>query len=218
MRIYRNYLMNLMLTPILNRYIPNRYIGEWRHGWDFRRETAAGTRTSRNYPPRSKGSAWLVPSQSGHGKYTVCPDAETPHCTCPDHETRGVKCKHIFAVEFVVSRERNADGTTTVTQTRTYRETNIQRTYPQNWTAYNAAQTHEKARFLDLLRDLCAGLSEPEKRTWSPAHSGAGCGLFRLLQDLQYRIGPTLYDGPAGSSGEGLHCENAALQFDLQRA
>lgn len=106
-----------------------------------------------------KGGAWLVPSQSGKGRYTVCPDADAPHCTCPDHETRGVKCKHIFAVEYVITRQRNADGSTTVTQTRTLRET-VQRTYPQNWTAYNAAQTHEKERFLDLLRDLCSGVSE----------------------------------------------------------
>ena len=109
-----------------------------------------------------KGGAWLVPSQSGKGRYTVSPDGEAPHCNCPDHETRGLKCKHIFAVEFVVSRERNADGSTTVTKTRTIRET-VQRTYPQNWKAYNAAQTHEKEKFLDLLRDLCAGVSEPER-------------------------------------------------------
>ncbi len=107
-----------------------------------------------------KGGTWLVPSQSGHGRYTVCPDPQDPYCSCPDHETRGVKCKHIFAVEYAISRERNSDGTTTITETRSVRET-VQRTYPQNWTAYNAAQTHEKERFLDLLRDLCSGVSEP---------------------------------------------------------
>jgi hypothetical protein len=36
-----------------------------------------------------KGSAWLVPSQSRDGRYTVCPDPEAAHCTCPDHEPRG---------------------------------------------------------------------------------------------------------------------------------
>jgi hypothetical protein len=41
--------------------------------------------------------------------------------------------------------------------------------YPQDWRAYNAAQTHEKERFLELLRDLCAGVSEPEvKKTGRP--------------------------------------------------
>jgi len=108
-----------------------------------------------------KGNDWLVPSQSGKGRYTVSRDAHEPHCTCPDHETRGVKCKHIFAVEYVISREENDDGSTTVTETVTVQQT-VKRTYPQNWTAYNAAQTHEKERFLDLLRDLCAGVTETE--------------------------------------------------------
>src|SRR5262245_35124837 len=104
-----------------------------------------------------KGAAWLVPSQSGHGRYTVCPDAEHPHCTCPDHETRGVKCKHIFAVEYVIQREFNFDGTVTETETVTIQQT-VKRTYPQDWRAYNAAQTNEKERFLKLLADLCSGI------------------------------------------------------------
>lgn len=55
-----------------------------------------------------KGGVWLVPSQSGHGKYTVCPDQENPHCSCPDHEEGGFKCKHLFAVEIVQQRLRRA--------------------------------------------------------------------------------------------------------------
>jgi transposase len=107
-----------------------------------------------------KGTAWLVPSQSGKGRYTVIPDAESPHCSCPDHEDGGHKCKHLFAVEYAMRREENADGSTTVTETLTVSET-VRKTYPQNWTAYNNAQTHEKERFLDLLRDLCGGVNEP---------------------------------------------------------
>jgi transposase len=106
-----------------------------------------------------KGSEWLVPSQSGKGRYTVCPDPDSPHCSCPDHETRGVKCKHIFAVEYAISREHNRDGSVTVTERMTVHKT-VQKTYPQDWPAYNAAQTHEKDRFLDLLRDLCSGVTE----------------------------------------------------------
>ncbi len=98
---------------------------------------------------RKKGQ-WSVPSQSGKGRYTVDPKKE--HCNCPDHETRGVKCKHLYAVEFVIQREFNFDGTVTETATVTIQET-VSRTYPQNWTAYNAAQTHEKEKFLDLLHD-----------------------------------------------------------------
>jgi transposase len=107
-----------------------------------------------------KGGAWLVPSQSGKGRYTVCLDPSEPFCSCPDHEEGGFKCKHIFAAEYVVSRQRNQDGSVTVTERMTVQKT-VQRTYPQNWTAYNAAQTHEKERSLDLLRDLCGGISEP---------------------------------------------------------
>jgi len=44
------------------------------------------------------------------GTYTVCPDPAQPHCTCPDHADTGHKCKHIYAVEYVVRREQNADG------------------------------------------------------------------------------------------------------------
>src|ERR1041385_4779120 len=55
-----------------------------------------------------------------------------------------------------------SDGSTTVTETVTVQKT-VKRTYPQNWTAYNAAQTHEKERFLALLHDLCAGIQEPER-------------------------------------------------------
>ena len=107
-----------------------------------------------------KGQVWLVPSQSGHGRYTVSPDPEAPHCTCPDHETRGLKCKHLFAVEFAMKREQHDDGSTTVTQTVTVTETIKKPTYPQDWPAYNAAQIHEKEKFQTLLYDLCQGLEE----------------------------------------------------------
>lgn len=109
---------------------------------------------------QKKGGVWLVPSQSGKGKYTVCADPDNPHCTCPDHETRGGKCKHIFAVEFVIRREQNPDGSETVTDTIKITE---RKTYPQNWAAYNAAQTNEKSKFQQLLHDLCKGIPEPEQ-------------------------------------------------------
>lgn len=110
-----------------------------------------------------KGKVWLVPSQSNNGtKYTVSPDKEQPHCSCPDHEA-GFKCKHIFAVEYVIQREFNFDGSITETETVTVQETVKRTTYPQKWSAYNAAQTHEKERFLELLNDLCDGVSEPEQ-------------------------------------------------------
>src|SRR5437660_2799030 len=71
---------------------------------------------------RAPDSNWLVPSMSGNGRYKVnTANGLFPTCTCPDHEQRGCKCKHIWAVEFSAQREttRNADGSTTVTDTVT---------------------------------------------------------------------------------------------------
>lgn len=110
-----------------------------------------------------KGEAWLVPSQSGQGKYTVCLDGEQPKCDCPDHQTRGVECKHIYAVRIVRQRELFEDGSEVVTESVTVTATTVRKTYPQDWRAYNAAQTHEKEKFLDLLDQLCQGINEPQE-------------------------------------------------------
>lgn len=110
---------------------------------------------------RQENGVWRVPSQTGNGRYAVLFGGESPVCTCPDYELRGGKCKHIFAVEYVIEREQHVDGTATVTETVRVTET-VKRTYPQNWSAYNAAQTHEKDTFLSMLHDLCRGIAEPD--------------------------------------------------------
>ncbi|HJT76221.1 MAG TPA: transposase [Gemmataceae bacterium] len=105
-----------------------------------------------------KGKVWLVPSQSGRGRYTVCPDPDSPFCSCPDHEETGQRCKHLYAVEFVMNRETHKDGTVTETRTLTLTE---KKTYRQDWPNYNTAQIEEKKRFQALLADLCRGLIDP---------------------------------------------------------
>ncbi len=109
-----------------------------------------------------KGGVWLVPSQGSNAKYTVVPDAENPQCSCADHETRGCKCKHIFAVEFTIKREMSSDGT--ITETRSLTLTQTRKTYRQDWPAYNAAQVNEKSKLQILLRELCAGIPEPPRQ------------------------------------------------------
>jgi transposase len=108
---------------------------------------------------RQQGKGWSVPSQTIESRYHVTQEADGLHCSCPDFELRRMPCKHAFAVEFFLKRETTItpDGTTTVTETRAARVT-----YPQNWPAYNAAQTAEKELFVHLLRDLTAALPEPE--------------------------------------------------------
>ena len=100
-----------------------------------------------------------------------------------------MKCKHIYAVEFTRKRERNADGTTTVTETVTLKQT-VKKTYSQNWPAYNRAQTNEKEQFLRLLKDLCRGVSEPERaKTGRPP---------LLLQDAIFAVCYKVYSTVSG--------------------
>jgi transposase len=111
-----------------------------------------------------KGDLWIVPSQTGKGTYRVHMMPKLASCTCPDFETRGVRCKHIFAVSYAMTREHNADGSTTVTKTLMVTATTERTTYPQNWAAYNEAQTNEKDKFQMLLSDLCRGIPQPQER------------------------------------------------------
>jgi transposase len=104
---------------------------------------------------------WKVPSQSGNGTYIVNVDHGSSFCTCLDFETTQQKCKHIYAVEFAIQKETNAGGSVTLTKS-------VKMTYTQEWPAYNDAQTHEQERFVELLRDLCNGIPQPEYRFGRP--------------------------------------------------
>lgn len=104
--------------------------------------------------------AWLVPSQSGKGKYRVVLKAGEDSCTCEDFALRGGPCKHIFAARIV--RERDHNGATVPLDTDVIP---TRKTYKQNWPAYNLAQTTEKHRFQTLLADLCRGVPEFPRKT-----------------------------------------------------
>lgn len=107
---------------------------------------------------RKQDGWWKVPSQNGPGLYRVQIAKKFSTCECPDFAKRQTACKHIYAATFVMKRESNADGTTTVTQSVTFTEAH-ETTYSQPWSAYNAAQVSEQDRFQSLLHDLCSGLS-----------------------------------------------------------
>src|SRR5580698_3656031 len=110
---------------------------------------------------KQKGPVWVVPSQSGNGTYVVEPGTQRPNCTCPDFETRGIKCKHLYALEYTVRHSVNDKGETTIEQS-------MRVTYRQNWTAYNAAQTVEKERVANLLHALCSAIDTPENKNGRP--------------------------------------------------
>jgi transposase len=123
------------------------------------------------------GDTWIVPSQSGNGRYRVrlTPDAT---CTCPDFEKRCGRCKHIFAAE-EAAREQ-ADPLRQITRLATMEPAAPvpdtpravvselpppkRPTYKQEWPAYNEAQTNEKDRFQELLHDLCRNIEEPPRQ------------------------------------------------------
>jgi transposase/predicted nucleic acid-binding Zn finger protein len=115
----------------------------------------------------NKGEIWTVPAQSRAGSYSVDLAGDEPKCSCPDFELRGKACKHVFAVAYAVVLQKNEDGSTTVTETVTV-TAEKRKTYPQNWPAYNRAQTTEQDKFQALLHDLCAGIPEPPAKFGRP--------------------------------------------------
>ena len=112
--------------------------------------------------PINKGEfGFVVPSQTTKGKAYIVAGEAAKVCTCPDYAERHQPCKHIFAVEFVIQRQRNEDGSETYTQVERV-------TYAQQWTVYNQAQTHEGEHFVRLLGDLCDGIPQPPQGNGRP--------------------------------------------------
>jgi transposase len=148
-----------------------------------------------------KDGVYIVPSVTSPRptKYQVTMGGLFPKCTCPDHETRGCKCKHIFAVECVIQRETSVaiepDGTTTTTVKESVTITKTRKTYAQDWPAYNEAQINEKRRFQVLLRDLCKDLPEmpvPSDRKVSgrprmPVADAIFCAVFKIYSTMSAR-------------------------------
>lgn len=148
-------------------------------------EIAALARIERN------GNRYIVPSQfSPEPTKYVVNYGDKPTCTCRDHETRGCKCKHIYAVEYVIKRESNGDGSETVTESVTITKT--RKTYAQDWSAYNEAQTNEKRHFQSLLHDLCRGVESPEQpprrgRPRIPLSEAIFSAVFKVYSTMSAR-------------------------------
>ena len=104
------------------------------------------------------GNVWIVPSQHTSKRYTVNLFIQT--CTCPDYDKNGLKCKHIYAAEYEAQRANGLELPEAVPVER--------RTYPQQWPAYNLAQTNEKARLVHLLAELCKGVEQPAQAIGRP--------------------------------------------------
>lgn len=124
------------------------------------------------------GDKWLVPSASGSGQYLV--DVREQSCSCLDYETRRSRCKHQWAIAYARHEVREADGSTTVTET-------LRVTYSQDWGAYNKAQVREREHVETLLRDLCGGVT-------TPPHPGRGPKPIPLA-DIVFGMAMKVYSG-----------------------
>ncbi len=103
---------------------------------------------------RTDKGHWKVPSQSGVGFYIVESNGFEAKCSCPDHETRKCKCKHLWAVELIVTKQIDQEGNVILTKT-------IRKTYAQDWKNYNMAQEKEKELFMKMLSDLTGKIRQP---------------------------------------------------------
>lgn len=113
---------------------------------------------------KEKGS-WLVPSSKGNRHYRIVVENNFISCTCPDFETYGDKCKHIFAVEYTIAHPRPV-GRPPKQEIEYNPE--VRPTYPQDWKKYNAAQTQEKDLVSKLLQGLCDGVIQPKQKMGRP--------------------------------------------------
>jgi len=125
-----------------------------------------------------EGNIWTVPSQSSSKRYAV--DLFLNKCSCPDFAENAQRCKHLHAIEFLLQRESGLE----------LPADEPRRTYPQKWHEYNLAQTNEKARFLELLHGLCAGVEEPVQtfgRPRLPLSEMLFCAAFKVYSTISGR-------------------------------
>ncbi|MCW6159683.1 MAG: transposase [Candidatus Micrarchaeales archaeon] len=145
----------------------------------------------------NKNGLWQVPSQSNPKQaYTVELRIDGSKCTCRDYINRGVKCKHIFAVELTLEKTVNQDGSTTITATKRI-------TYPQNWSAYTKAQNEEVKLFDELLKDLVQNVDEPQQvmgRPRVPLREGLFCAIQKVYSQLSSRRAYSLYKNAEGKT------------------
>ena len=110
---------------------------------------------------RRLGKQFVVPSQTpGADLQSYLVDLGAQTCTCPDFELRRQPCKHVQAVAFWLALENGVSDAGPIAPPTVP----ARKTYRQNWTAYNAAQTSEKARVELLLKTLCEGIAQPPRK------------------------------------------------------
>lgn len=128
-------------------------------------------------PIRPHRFGYKVPAQSGVGSYLVNLD-DGLFCECPDFEKNNRPCKHIYAVQLVLQREKDYPPLVAPAPQPV--------PLSQTWANYDAAQVHEGDLFQVLLRELCDTVEQPPQPRGRP----------RLpLADMLYGMGLKVYSG-----------------------
>jgi len=142
------------------------------------------------------GDKYLVPSQTVSGGVHIVDPVEAT-CSCPDHEDRGVRCKHLWAIAYFRNELAEPDGVAPVSEVS-------RPTYPQDWPACNTAQCEEKERAQILLHAPCEGIGQPEQKMGRPR---------LLLRDAVYCATMKVYGTMSGrrSTTDLRACEENGL-------
>jgi transposase len=129
---------------------------------------------------------WVVPSQTTNKRYFVRKDLS---CTCPDCQSRGVKCKHAFAVQYFLQK---------ITHTKQGVKIETKRlTYPQAWKVYTESQKSEVNQFDALLKDLVESVEEPSYTFGRPSLSlreQVFCLIQKVYSQLSSRRAYSLFE------------------------
>ena len=140
--------------------------------------------------------------------------SEVWKCNCPDHETRGTKCKHAWAVEISMTRiEQNADGTTTVS---TVKVTAERKTYARPGLVRVSRSSSQRASALPRLagrplRQHPDARREGSKQRRPSVDPAPRCHLQRRDEGLQPHFGPAVLRRTSGSARSRLHLPVPAL-------
>ena len=77
---------------------------------DLREEKGKSIANQPNQIKRVDETSYRVKSQSSLGEYEVLNSEFGWLCSCPDSMFRGVKCKHVYAVEFSLALRNEAEN------------------------------------------------------------------------------------------------------------
>lgn len=143
---------------------------------------------------------WLVPSQSGKGRYVVTVGENGFRCTCEDWLERREDCKHCLAIQFSIRRENSGEPLS-------FGEL-VPRSQHRDWKSYTESQKREGDLFPVLLADLCRFAPQPAYTTGRPPLSMADLA-FATVQRAYDRLSVRRFDSAMRAAERRGHVDSA---------